>query len=155
MPTGYLCFWRPSRLVWLWGLYFLGKLDGFPNPPSDFGEVTISHFRVWVFCLLEVPQMKFLYIWSILSVMCFGRSVNCIEWVGMMLRHDFARVVLPAMFRNFVFHPASFELRLSMMNWKFLFVARPYIIGRPRYLPKMFPLFILRFFVIDSFRLLE
>lgn len=52
-----------------------------------------------------VPHKKFLCILSIFLCRFFGRSKNCITWLGILLRKDLAKVALTAMLRNLVFQP--------------------------------------------------
>lgn len=96
--------------------------------------------------------MKYLWIWSILLRMLFGNFVYYIMCVGTRLRDDLARVVRPAMLRNFVFQPASFELRLSMRNWNSLEEMHLFVMGNPRYLHILFALLMFIFFSIKFFK---
>lgn len=63
---------------------------------------------------------------------------------GMLLMEALMRVVLPAMFKKFVFQPTNLERRLSRINWKSCFVGLLWKIGKPRYLPKLVQGFIPR-----------
>lgn len=61
--------------------------------------------------------------------------IYCIICVGMLFNVAFARVVLPAMFRRFIFHPVSFECILSKINRKSLGDEHLCMMGKPKYFP--------------------
>lgn len=65
-----------------------------------------------------------------------GKQMNCMTWLGMLLRMDFVRIVCHVMLSNLDFHPASLFLILSSRNWKSLSEGLLWKIGKPKYLPK-------------------
>lgn len=70
----------------------------------------------------------------------------------MLLRKAFAKAVLPAIFRNLVFHPSSLEFRESRMNWKSCFLGFWWKMGKPKYFPNTSLALILRSWAKVSLR---
>lgn len=70
----------------------------------------------------------------LVNLLCYTRGkTNVLHNVreGMLFRVAFAKVVLPVMFRRFIFHPASFECILSRMKRKSLGEECLLMIGKP------------------------
>lgn len=57
--------------------------------------------------------------------------------LGILFTHDFARVILLAKFKNFVFQPDNLFFTLFRINWSSWSLIFPWVIGNPRYLPNL------------------
>jgi len=113
------------------------------KPPFHFSKVISAHLIMWSFFYSVVePQMKLRWIWSIFLVILQGSLVTCIRCVERLFKQAFAKVVLPAIIKSFVFHPASLDFMLSNMDWKSVLDVLFCVIGNPKYLPKFLPFFI-------------
>lgn len=66
----------------------------------------------------------------------FRNMIMCLRLVGMLFRYAFVKVVFLAIFRNFAFHPASLEWRLSITVGRSFTDNLLWIIGYLKYFPK-------------------
>lgn len=114
-----LCMNLQARLISMES--FLMLAFWMPSLPSFFVRVFVSQEIRCIFFLSSVdPHRKSLWILSMCLRVCLGILMNCIMWLGVLFRELLVRMVLPAIFKNLVFQPASLVLRLSRMNWKSL-----------------------------------
>lgn len=91
--------------------------------------------RCIFFLTTVVPHMKFLWILSIWLLTWVSSFMYYMTWLGIHPSEDWARVVLHAMFKKWVFQHVSIACILSMMSWKSLLVGLLWKIGKLRYLP--------------------
>lgn len=89
-----------------------------PRPPCSFGLVIGSQLIKCIFLFSSMlPQVKSLWILSLVLRVLSGSSDNCIIWLGKVLSTEEAYVLLLAILSHLTFQLFSLNLIISIRNW--------------------------------------